>query len=61
MERDAYEEKRLVRQDLFVNLVGAVAFSVIGYTTLKTSKSSRFTDGLTIRPAESAEADAGKS
>lgn len=37
-------------KDLLVNLIGAVVFSVIGYTTLKTSKSSKVADSLMIRP-----------
>ena len=38
-------------KDLFVNLIGAVVFSVIGYCTLKFSKSSKVAEKLTIRPA----------
>ncbi len=37
-------------KDLFVNLVGAVVFSIIGYSTLKFSKSSKVADNLMIRP-----------
>ncbi len=39
-------------KDLLVNLVGAVVFSVIGYSTLKFSKSSKVADSLVIRPKE---------
>ncbi len=39
-------------KDLQVNLLGAVAFSVIGYPTLKFSRSSKVVEGLTIRPAD---------
>ena len=42
-------------KDLFVNLVGAVVFSFIGYSTLKFSKSSKVADSLTIKPAEKPE------
>ena len=45
-------------KDLFVNLIGAVVFSVIGYCTLKFSKSSKVAEKLTIRPAA---ADNGSS
>lgn len=41
-------------KDLLVNLVGAVVFSVIGYGTLKFSKSSKVADSLMIRPVKSA-------
>ncbi len=37
-------------KDLLVNLVGAVAFSIIGYSTLKFSKSSKVADSLIIKP-----------
>ena len=37
-------------KDLLVNLVGAVAFSFIGYSTLKFSKSSKIADSLIIKP-----------
>lgn len=39
-------------KDLLVNLIGAVVFSIIGYTTLKTSKTSKVADSLLIRPNE---------
>jgi len=39
-------------KDLLVNLVGAVVFSFIGYSTLKFSKSSKIADSLIIRPKE---------
>ena len=39
-------------KDLLVNLVGAVVFSVIGYTTLKFSKKSDIVDSLMIKPKE---------
>ena len=39
-------------KDLLVNLLGAVVFSIIGYTSLKTSKSSKTADGLMIKPRE---------
>ena len=38
-------------KDLFVNLIGAVVFSVIGYNALKHSKTSKVADSLTIRLA----------
>ena len=38
-------------KDLFVNLIGAVVFSVIGYFTLRNEKPSKITDKLTIKPA----------
>lgn len=41
-------------KDLLVNLIGAVVFSIFGYITLKTSKSIKVVDKLTIMPAESA-------
>ncbi len=37
-------------KDLLVNLVGAVVFSFIGYSTLKYSKSSKIADSLIIKP-----------
>ena len=37
-------------KDLLVNLVGAVVFSFIGYSTLKFSKSSKIADSLIIKP-----------
>lgn len=37
-------------KDLLVNLLGAVVFSCIGYSTLKFSKSSKVADGLMIKP-----------
>ncbi len=39
-------------KDLLVNLIGAVAFSIIGYTTLKFSKKSAIADNLMIKPVE---------
>ena len=39
-------------KDLLVNLIGAVVFSVIGYVTLKTSKTSKIAENLMIRPNE---------
>ncbi len=39
-------------KDLLVNLIGAVVFSVIGYITLKTSKTSKIAENLMIRPNE---------
>lgn len=39
-------------KDLLVNLLGAVVFSIIGYSTLKFSKSSKVADNLMIRPKE---------
>ncbi len=39
-------------KDLLVNLVGAVVFSIIGYTTLKFSKSSKVADSLMIKPKD---------
>jgi hypothetical protein len=39
-------------KDLLVNLIGAVVFSFIGYTALKTSKKSRVAESLMIRPNE---------
>ena len=39
-------------KDLLVNLVGAVVFSVIGYSTLKSFKSSKVADSLVIKPKE---------
>ena len=37
-------------KDLLVNLIGAVVFSIIGYTTLKTSKTSKVAESLMIKP-----------
>ncbi len=37
-------------KDLLVNLIGAVVFSIIGYITLKTSKTSKVVEKLLIRP-----------
>ena len=37
-------------KDLFVNLIGAVVFSVIGYLALKHSRYSKVADSLIIRP-----------
>ena len=37
-------------KDLLVNLVGAVVFSIIGYTTLKFSKKSKIAESLMIKP-----------
>ena len=42
-------------KDLLVNLVGAVVFSIIGYITLKKSKSNKVTENFMIRPKEHAE------
>ena len=39
-------------KDLLVNLLGAIVFSIIGYSTLKHSKSSRVADSLMIKPKE---------
>ena len=39
-------------KDLLVNLIGAVVFSIFGYITLKTSKSSKVVDKLMIKPIE---------
>ncbi len=39
-------------KDLLVNLIGAVVFSIIGYSTLKYSKESKVADNLMIRPKE---------
>ncbi len=39
-------------KDLLVNLVGAVVFSIIGYSTLKFSKSSKIAENLMIKPKE---------
>ena len=36
-------------KDLLVNLLGAVAFSIIGYSTLKFSRSSKVADSLIIK------------
>ena len=47
-------------KDLLVNLIGAVVFSIIGFITLKNSKSNKVTDNLVIMPKEhnDVEADA---
>ncbi len=37
-------------KDLLVNLLGAVVFSVIGYSTLKYSKTSKVAENLMIKP-----------
>ena len=37
-------------KDLLVNLIGAVVFSLIGYSSLKTSKSNKVTENLLIKP-----------
>ncbi len=37
-------------KDLLVNLAGAVVFSIIGYSTLKFSRSSKIADSLIIKP-----------
>ena len=37
-------------KDLLVNFLGAVAFSVIGYISLKTKKSSAIAESLMVRP-----------
>lgn len=42
-------------KDLLVNLIGAIVFSVIGYKTLKTSKTSKVAEGLMIRPNDHSE------
>lgn len=39
-------------KDLLVNLIGAVVFSIIGYSTLRNSKSSKIAESLTIKPSE---------
>jgi hypothetical protein len=39
-------------KDLLVNLIGAVVFSLIGYTSLKTSKKSKVAESLMIKPNE---------
>lgn len=39
-------------KDLFVNFIGAVVFSLIGYSTLKYSKSSKVADNLMIKPTD---------
>lgn len=39
-------------KDLLVNLLGAVVFSIIGYSTLKFSRSSKVADSLMIKPKE---------
>ena len=42
-------------KDLFVNFIGAVVFSIIGYSTLKYSKSSKIADSLMIKPVKADE------
>lgn len=37
-------------KDLQVNLIGAIVFSLIGYRSLKTAKTSKVTEALMIRP-----------
>ena len=44
-------------KDLLVNLIGAIVFSIIGYTTLKTSKTNKVAEGLMIRPNEHTDAN----
>ena len=39
-------------KDLLVNLVGAVVFSVIGYYSLKKSRSSKVAESLMIKPTD---------
>lgn len=39
-------------KDLLVNLLGAVVFSIIGYSTLKFSRSSKVADSLIIKPSD---------
>ena len=39
-------------KDLLVNLIGAVVFSIIGYATLKNSKSNKVTENLVIMPKD---------
>ena len=39
-------------KDLLVNLIGAVVFSLIGYTSIKTSKKNKVAEALMIRPNE---------
>ena len=39
-------------KDLLVNLIGAVVFSFIGYTSVKTSKKSKVAESLMIMPNE---------
>lgn len=39
-------------KDLLVNLLGAVVFSIIGYSTLKFGRSSQVADNLVIKPKE---------
>ena len=48
-------------KDLLVNLVGAVAFSIIGYTTLKFSKKSAIAESLMIKPVDKKEDNASNS
>ena len=37
-------------KDLLVNLIGAVVFSIIGYMSIKKSKTSKVAESLMIRP-----------
>lgn len=39
-------------KDLFVNLIGAIVFSIIGYSTLKFSKSSKVAESFMIKPVK---------
>ena len=39
-------------KDLLVNMIGAVVFSVIGYISLRTSKTSRVAESLMLKPNE---------
>lgn len=39
-------------KDLFVNFIGAIVFSIFGYTYLKTSKHERLVNGLMLQPAD---------
>ena len=43
-------------KDLLVNMIGAVVFCIIGYKTIKTSKSSKVTEKLVIMPKKHEEA-----
>lgn len=45
-------------KDLLVNLIGALVFSIIGYSTLKTSKESKIAESLMIKPKEHGESTA---
>ena len=48
---NGYDEEYTMK-DLFVNLIGAVVFSVIGFISLKKDKSNKVTDNLMIKPNE---------